>query len=217
MDADHNAYATFKASVLNDTVGAVLDINATVYDMDVYSATNTSRICVLATSHSAKTVQLMHLRAPSRPRTQCVTIDLKHAHGCYALQHHVGDVEFAAIFWRLGCVHDVQRVAKLLSVHMHSDAILYVSAVDHDKLKELILCGDAHRSGTAVHIGRHVRAFTGADVEDVHTACLNAGMHSVFNAQLNDLADHAHMNLLPHCIKLCAVHTVRAYQVGVKL
>lgn len=217
MDSAHRVLSSFKLSALKDSLGVVLDINAIATDVDTYSAVNSKNICVIATSHSQDTTRRIESLKPSRPEVRTATVDLQSPYGLYCLQCHLQNVSLSAVFWRLESVHDLGRTIKLLATRMNSDAILYIYAVHREMAKELILCREAYQSNGVLHIGSSRRQMPQFDIDDVHDACVNAGLQHIFDENLHDTAERIGMNILPLCRRLCKAHKVRAYQVGVSL
>ena len=217
MDSAHHVLSSFKLSALKDSTGVVLDINATVSDVDTYSAVNSRNITVIATSHSQDTTRRIESLKPTRPEVCTVTVDLQAPYGLYWLQCHLQNTELSAVFWRLESVNDLTRTIALLSTRMRSDAILYIYAVHREMARELILCEEAYESNGVLHIANCKRQMPQFDIDDVHDACVHAGLQHIFDENLDDTADRIGVNILPICRRICKAHKVRAYQVGVHL
>lgn len=217
MDSAHRVLSSFKLSALKDSAGVVLDINATVSDVDTYSAVNSKKIVVLATSHSEDTTRRIESLKPSRPDVHTATVDLQSSRGVYWLQCYLRSVALSAVFWRLESVRDLGRTVALLAARMQSDAILYIYAVDHEMARELILCREAYETNGVLHIGNSRRQMPQFNIDDVHDACVSAGLQHIFDENLDQTADRIGVNILPLCRRICKAHKVRAYQIGVHL
>lgn len=207
MDAAQRILFAFKSSVLSETYGNVLDVNATVADVDLYSLQNTNRLRIIATSHSHETSQRINSLRPSRPVVSTTTLDLDSVRGKHDLQWILNGITLNCIFWRLTRVQDMRATVRLLANHMSTDAIVYIHAMHTERINEQLLCHE-------MSMNRLMPTF---DIHDVDEACIGAGLHHIYDSSLERLAETLRINILPLERRVCAVHKVRAYQLGVSL
>lgn len=216
-DTAYRVLTSFKTAVLADTAGLVADLNATVGDVDVYSATNTNKVRLIATTHSAKTAERINSLKPSRPVVEVVCIDLSRSWGTLQLQHILTRRPLAAVFWRLEKATDIARTVTLLAHSLTHDGIIYIYALDRARMKDCILTRDVGVFGDTVRVDEHTRTIPDFSIDDIDTACRAAGLSHIFDENLDSTADRLQMNILPRCRTLCCMHRVRAYQKGINL